>query len=291
MKRLLVLLAACQSKGPVHGPEVAPEPERPELIAHELDTDHGLSDLARADDGALWTLSERGRSLYRIVLDGDQLGSVDRFELTGLPDGLDTEALAIVGDGRLVIGTETHGEGRAAVWLANQRDGAIEVTGGIEIMLAVEDNRGVEGVCADDAIVVAAIETVHEEDDGARFAPVVVKRADPDELMAEDHHFVRLTSASGKLSAIHCAITETEIEVLAIERHYDTSRLIAFTLARGQPGQVDATLVRDLTALSGGRNFEGVAPLDDGWIALVVDNQSAEIKGPSELVLLPPSAP
>jgi hypothetical protein len=70
--------------------------------------------------------------------------------------------------------------------------------------------------------------------------------------------------------------------VIAIERHFGVSRIIHFTL-----GDRAATVVRDLVELAAGRNFEGIARLPDGRIALVNDNQYKTIDGPSQLVIVP----
>ncbi len=287
-----LVLVAC-GREPAPPPRAVPDTAAPQPVTLTLDTDPGLSDLALAPDGALWTVSERGRSAYRLVLDGDAVASIDRFELHNLADGLDVEAIAVIAEGRFALGTETHGAGAAAVWFASLADGALEARGGFDLPaslvgIEIADNKGVEGICADGATTIAAIETVIEERAGARFAPVIAQRTDvARDLVAPDVHRVRLTSANGKLAALHCTFGEQAIDVLAIERHYDVSRIVAFTLPRIGGTTVDATVVRDVTELGATRNFEGVVRLPDGRLALIVDNQSGTIKGPSELVLLP----
>jgi hypothetical protein len=284
MKKLaLLLLAACG-----HAGHSGPAPGTGVPVAIDLDTDPGLSDLALAPDGALWTESERGRSIYRLTLDGDAVASLDRFDVTNVPDGDDIEAIAMIDADHFALGTETHGVGSASVWFASRNDAAIDARGGFDITgVQIDDNNGIEGICADDQIVVAAIETVIVDGD-ARYAPVIVQRTDvARDLLAPAIDRVKLTSATGKLSAMSCTLGEQELEILAIERHYDVSRLIAFTLPRFGDATVEATVVRDLTELSAGRNFEGVARLADGRIALIVDDQGATITGPSQLVILP----
>ena len=288
----LALLVGCGHAPPPPEPDPEPEPG-PGFVAIELDTDPGLSDLAFGPDGALWTLSERGRTVYKLTIGGDRVESMQKFGLWNVPDGTDTEALAVLPDGRFAIGTETHGTGSAGILFADVVDLDLQARGGFAftpqlIQVDVEDNRGVEGACGDDTQIVAAIETVIEDGD-ERYAPVIVQRHDlADDLIAPDVHKVHLTSTTGKLSALRCMFHDQTIDVLAIERHYDVSRIISFTLPRAGGGIVEAEVVRDLTPIADDRNFEGLALLPDGRTALVVDNQTSAITGPSELVLLEP---
>lgn len=291
MKRLVVVLGLCACDHPgtsIPPPLPRPEPAPAQVVSIDLDTDPGLSDLALAADGALWAVSERGRSVYRITLDGDALGTLTRHDVTNIPEGHDLEALAFVDTDRFAFGTETHGEGSAAIWFAILVDDVVDARGGFDLTgVQVDDNNGVEGVCADGEIVVAAIETPIVEGE-LRFAPIVVQRTDvARDLLPPVVDRVRLTSPTGKLSALSCTLGDQDLEILAIERHYDVSRLISFTLPRFGEAVVEATVVRDLTALSEGRNFEGVVRLPDGRFALIVDNQGATITGPSQLVIVP----
>ncbi len=299
---VVALAAGCgrgQPAAPLPPPGDAAAPPGPREVAIPLTTDDGLSGLAVAADGALWTVAERSRAAFRVVLDGDRAGAIERHPIRGLPDGVDVEGLDAAPGGALVLGTEAHDAGAAGVWrAAPAADGGLDATPwpGVDLGalgLALDANHGVEGVCAIDggATVVAAIESV-EARDGARLAPVIVAR----DGAAAIAHRVRLTSATGKLSALDCAAAPDgagPIDVWAIERHFEVTRVIAFRLPRdagadAPPVVIEPRLVVDLAPVAAGRNFEGLARLPDGRLALVVDNQWKTIEGPSLLVLVTP---
>jgi hypothetical protein len=146
----------------------------------------------------------------------------------------------------------------------------------------VEPNHGVEGLCFDGGVGAVALETAVDEG-GRRLGQLGLVRGDSP---GEPRHVV-LTSKTGKLSGIDCTRFEDGVEVLAIERHFEVTRIIRFRLtvltAPAKP-----TVVYDLAGMAKGRNFEGLARLPDGRIALVTDNQWKRIEGPSQLVILPP---
>ncbi|MCA9677813.1 MAG: esterase-like activity of phytase family protein, partial [Myxococcales bacterium] len=261
----------------------------------ELATDPGLSGLAVADDGALWAVAERTHAAYRITLDGDRVAAVAPHPIAGIPAGVDAEAIEALAGGRLLLGTEGHDAGVAALWLAapDATGDGLSATVLLELDaarlgIAIDDNAGVEGVCGDDHVVAAAIETV-EVAGGRRLAPVVVQRLDtPGARPAPVVHRIALTTTTGKLSAIDCrAADDGGLDVVAIERHFEVSRLIGFHLPpAATAAPIEPTLVRDLVDVNAGRNFEGLARLRDGRVALIVDNQWKTIDGPSQLVLL-----
>ncbi len=300
-----IMLGACGQPAP---PAASPPPPPHDAAAVaaslgevviELASDPGLSDLALAPDGSLWTVAERGQAAFRIVLDGDRLGSLERVAITGLPAGVDLEAIDVLEGGGLILGTEGHDVGAAGVWLASPAaDGSMTATAllaidGARLGLTVQANHGVEGVCAlaGPLTVVAAIETV-EEQGGVRLAPVLVQQLDtPGARPMPALHRVRLTSPTGKLSAIDCTPSPRGdgVDVIAIERHFEVTRIVGFHLpARPGAAPVEATVVLDLATMARGRNFEGLARLADGRLALVVDNQWKTIDGPSVLVLITP---
>lgn len=67
------------------------------------------------------------------------------------------------------------------------------------------------------------------------------------------------------------------------------SRIIYVTIPRGvAPTEpLRASIVLDLTAQAAGRNFEGIALLRVGRLAIMNDNQQRDVVGPTELLLFP----
>jgi hypothetical protein len=288
--RLIVLaLVGCGAGAPAPAPEPPAAPQGPVTLV--LDTAPGLSGLAVADDGALWTVAERDGAAYRIVVVDDRVASVTRFPLDPAPPA-DLEAIEVLGAGAFTFGLEANAADGAGIALGRLADdgASISVTRTLPLPATttrvLEPNKGVEGVCGSSTAVLLAFETVVEAD-GARFGQVEVHR---DGTPPQEHR-VRLTSATGKLSSIDCrpAPDATSVDVLAIERHFEVTRIVSFAieLTAAGPSTVDATVVRDLAELAAGRNFEGIARLPDGRVALVTDNQWKTIDGPSQLVLLP----
>jgi hypothetical protein len=279
MRRLIlvVVLGACGGGG-----KSAPPPAGDAIV---LDTADGLSGLSVAADGALWTVAERARTAYRIVLDGDAVGSIEPIVIEGIPDELDLESIEAASDRVFLLGTEGNGTAAAQVWIAD-RTGDRLVARATPTAIdpathVIDPNHGVEGICGTERTGAVALETVIDEG-GRRLGQVDLLR---DGVVTVQR--VVMTSKTGKISGIDCEIAADRVEVLAIERHFETTRIIRFTL-RGEAEPVAAELVRDLAELAKGRNFEGLARLSDGRIALVTDNQWKTIEGPSQLVILPP---
>jgi hypothetical protein len=285
---IFLALLGCGSPPPTSASASASASASPLVLI--LDTAPGLSGLALADDGALWTVAERDGAAYRIVLINDRVASLTRIPLDPPPPA-DLESIEVLGSGAFVFGLEANAADGAGLALGRLADdgASIAVTKTLPLPATVdrvlEPNKGVEGLCGGNGAWLLALETVVVEPDGARFGQVEVHRAGS----PPQHHRVRLTSATGKLSGIDCrpATNATTVDVLAIERHFEVTRLVAFTIDLAAPSTVDATLVRDLADLAAGRNFEGIARLPDGRVALVTDNQWKTIDGPSQLVLLP----
>ena len=69
-----------------------------------------------------------------------------------------------------------------------------------------------------------------------------------------------------------------DIEVTMIERHYEVSRVLRFTVPATGPGRtLTSTVVGDLdSAFTKNPNFEGLALTPRGFL-LLSDNQSARI--------------
>jgi hypothetical protein len=252
-----------------------------EPLSVSLDAYQGLSGLALDGDGHLWSIGERQRRLVEMEIRDNQLLSIRERPLTGVPRGVDIESLAWSGE-FLFLGTERHAPGAADSLLQARVDSTgATVIGTLPldyqaIGLSASVNQGIEGLCAAEGMLVAAIEAVLENTDGGRLAPVAVF----------DHaqsrwrfHRVRLTSTTGKLSALACRATGAELEVYAIERHFGVSRLIRFSLPlRPQgvpsPKPTTAVVVVDLTdQIDAVVNLEGMAWVSPDIMLLLSDNQ------------------
>ncbi|MGB5682483.1 MAG: esterase-like activity of phytase family protein [Polyangiales bacterium] len=269
------------------------EPRGPGRIV-TLDTDVvGLSGLSRDEHGAFWAVGEGADAVLRI--DPDTFG-VTRYPVVGAPEGADLEALTWVEGVRFVLGTETQEKGRTRdVILDGRLDGGrfkVAPVGHLEYTrwrLTARDNHGIEGICHVDGLMILATELA-EEQRGRRWAPVGM--FDP-KVQTWTAHRVALSSDTGKLSALDCRVRNGVVEALAVERHYEVSRLIRFSVPRGPEGQwIEPTVVADLSKLlTPVPNFEGLAWLEDGSAVLVNDNQyRGATHEPSRLYFIPSSA-
>lgn len=278
----MVAFAAC-----ARGPSTIDRDRAAALFTRvELDTAgvHGLSGLAVDADGTLWTVAERGAAAFAITLDGARATAV-RYPIEGVPDGEDLEAVAMA-PGGLWVGTEGRERGVARVF-ALVRDGARLVVTGAPIELRPDEvgvevgaNHGTEGVCAVGDVVAIALETAGQDARG-RWAPVVViDRARGTRVV----HRVRLSSATGKLSALDCWREGETLRAMAIERHFEVTRVLRFTLDAAV--EITPMVALDLgPELRGTLNLEGLARLPDGRVVAVVDNQYRTITGPDELLV------
>lgn len=255
-------------------------------------TAHGLSGLAADDAGGLWTIAERDARAYRIALGADLVPSLETFTIEGVPAGTDLEGIAVLGDARFALGTEGHDDGVATVLVAERRGAALAVTRSIalperEVGIALRRNQGAEGVCGRGDEIVAALEGVGQDGD-RRWAPVVRIAAG----QIARRHRLWLTSRTGKISGLDCQIAaDATVTGWAIERHFEVTRLLRFTLPPPGAGGDDVTPVLALeldAVLSGRLNLEGVAALPDGRVVAVVDNQWTTITGPSKLLVFSP---
>lgn len=280
---LLFASAGCTKKEP-HGPG--------RIVT--LDTDVvGLSGLTLDEHGAFWAPGEDGRAVVRI--DPETFG-VTRYAVAGVPPETDLEAMAWAEGTRFVLGTETQQKGRLRdVVLDGRLDGpqfVVASVGNLDYAhwhLTAPDNRGIEGICHVDGVLVLATELV-ERQRGRRWAPLAM--FDPN-TQTWTAHRVALTSKTGKLAAIDCRIANGSIQALAVERHYGVSRLLRFSIPRGPEGQwIEPTVAADLSqSVSPLPNFEGLVWMEDGSAALVTDNQHrGATRDPSRLYFIPASA-
>jgi len=279
---LLLVSAACTKR----------EPRGPGRIV-TLDADLvGLSGLTVDEHGAFWAPAEDGDTVIRI--DPQHFG-VTRYPVVGLPEGIDLEAMAWLDGTRFLIGTETQEKGRLrdVIVEGRLRGTRMEVTtvGNLEYarwQLTAPKNRGIEGICHADGVLIFATELV-EEQRGQRWAPVGTFDSRTESWTA---HRARLTSKTGKLAAMSCRVIDGVIVALAIERHFGVLRLMRFTIPRGPDARwIEPTAAVDLTgAFSPLPNFEGLVWLEDGSAVVVTDNQYGGVtREPSRLYFIPAS--
>jgi hypothetical protein len=280
---LLLACAGCTRK----------EPRSPGRIV-TLDTEvTGLSGLTVDDHGAFWAAGEDGDAVLRI--DPETFG-VTRYPVSGGPTKTDLEAMAWVDATWFVLGTETQDKGRLHdVVLDGRLDGgrfAVASVGKLEYArwhLTAPDNRGIEGICHVDGVLVLATELV-ERQRGRRWAPVGM--FDP-KTQTWTAHRVGLTSKTGKLAAMSCRVIDGSIVALAVERHFGVSRLLRFQIPQGPEGQwIEPSVAADLSkSIEPLPNFEGLAWMEDGSAVVVTDNKYRRgAREPSQLYFIPASA-
>jgi len=248
---------------------------------------HGLSGLAVDGAGALWTVAERGRAAFRVELDGGRVASIARVPVEGVPDGEDLEAIGVAGGDRFWVGTEGRQAGVARVYALRHDGAALRVIETAELTaadteLAIGANHGAEGLCVAGDQVVVAIETAAKGPD--RWAPVVTLTPGQPRVL----HRLHLTTATGKLSGLDCWRDGEVVRAIAIERHFEVTRVLAFDLPPTGGDIIPSVLIDLAPVLRGALNLEGIARLPDGRVVAVVDNQYDRITGPDELLVLRP---
>jgi hypothetical protein len=316
---LALCTAACRDSGSrsapqgavTAGPTVRAEgPAEVSVVA--LEDVAGLSGAVTDARGVLWLVPER----QHVLIEQAAGAQPAVWPLSGVPDeGLDLESLAWLGthEGRerLAVGTEGICERNTHAVLVVERQGeGFAVVETIRLPLdlwpeiACEDGHGLEGLCAaagtqGEVHLVAAIEHPETDAEKRRWAPLGVRA--PDGRWTP--HRVALTSETGKISALDCRLAGQDIEVWAIERHFETSRLVRFVVPRGASGQISGQIsgqtsgqtapitpavIMDLTGHTQGgqRNFEALTVTTDR-VQVVVDNQWRTITGPNEILSLP----
>lgn len=284
---LPVALVAC---GKHHEPgPIDREAARGVFELVEIAAPPGMSGLAVDERGVMWAIAERHRQVIEIELTGDPRVSPPRLTvhpLEGVPAGIDTEAIAWIGDGQLAIGAEGAATPTAAILFGELRDANVVVTRtrpltSAELGVQLTINHGIEAVCGTAAELLAAGETVGKHPDGMRYAPLVRLRGDSLTVTK-----LRLTTDRGKLSALHCTFgPDGTADVLAIERHYGVARILRFTVARDQ-AEVTPTVDLDLhPILRDALNLEGIVRLPDGRIVAINDNQSKGTNGATQLLV------
>ncbi len=238
----------------------------------------------------------------RLDLAGDGPGVDDTpLPLQGVADGLDTEAIVWLGDGRFAIGTETQVGNRPsdAILLASLDKGVVKVTAQIDLpyrlwQMRARANDGIEGICAVDDSLLVSVETTQHSPGGRRYTPI--GRYDLVHRRWEAFG-VYLSSRIGKTSALTCrraSAPNSGMEVFAVERHFGISRLLRFRLpAVGAPLRAPVHLVEAEVVVDFGKlidavpNLEGLAFGPEGDLYVLSDNDFGIVTGPTQVVVIP----
>ena len=241
----------------------------------------GLSGLTRgADPSTFFAIPERDPVVFVIREASSELSITGTLTVAGVPPGLDTEAITRIDDDTFAMGTESTAERDGdLVLLARRRGDRIEVQHKLHLPYAIfgftpEENRGIEGVCAAGGLLLAAVETPIEHGK-KRYVPLARTATGSATWTAFK---VPLSSDSGKAAGMDCRVRGGQLEVFLIERHYEVSRVLRFTVPMTGPGRIlTATVARDLDpAFTKNPNFEGLA-LTEGGVFLLSDNQGGRI--------------
>ena len=280
---LLLVCAGCTRK----------EPRGPGRIV-TLDSDvSGLSGLTVDEHGAFWAPGEDGDAVVRI--DPETFG-VTRYPVVGGRAGTDLEAIAWVAGVEFALGTETQDKGRLQDEILDGRldrgrfsVATIDRLDYARWQLTAPDNRGIEGICHVDGLLILATELV-ELQRGRRWAPVGM--FDPN-TQTWTAHRVALSSKTGKLAAMSCRVVDGSVVALAVERHFGVSRLLRFQIPQGPEGQwIEPSVAADLSeSIEPLPNFEGLAWREDGSAVVLTDNKyRGGASEPSRLYFIPASA-
>jgi hypothetical protein len=277
---LLVALAAC-GKGPE--PRVLDKQAANGVFEEvQIDTPPGMSDLSIDDRGVMWSIAERDRQVVEIELGKPPI----LHPLDGVPAGVDTEAIAWLGENQFAIGTEGAQVATATILFAELKLHHVIVTRTRQLTsedlgVQLTENHGIEAICGHGDNILAATESVGRLPDGTRYSALV-------HLHGDELHVtkIRLTSDRGKLSALYCTwAIDGSVEIIAIERHFSVSRILKLTV-KPDDVEVTPTIELDLAPiLRDSLNLEGIVRLPDGRLVTINDNQGKTVQGPTELLV------
>ena len=285
---LPLAVAACSAAPEAPGPSVPAQLVLVSRLVIDLPGVSGLSDLAVDEAGRVWSVAERVRTAVRIDRPGAAPVAVP---LVGIPDRVDVEGLAWIDRDRVAMATEADVGMRTsdAVLLARLGPGGLEVYERRDLDYAIWPldpigNQGIEGLCRAGSSLVLAVETV-VADASARFAPIAVHDLSTGRWTP---FLLRLTTRTGKISALSCHARRGSIDVLAVERHFEVARLIRFSIRQGAPPRrppLEPVVVADLApVMAHQENFEGLIWDGARAVWLVVDNDWTHVTGPNLLV-------
>ena len=257
----------------------------------------GLSGLTVDENGAFVAVSERERKIVRFRKNG-QFFQTDpqRITISGVRDGLDTEAIAFIQGNTFAIGTETHhGRRDDAILMVEVNGESAHVTDEVQLDYGAWGqragiNHGIEALCyANGALFIGAEVVV--SDRGRRYAPLARYNLD---THAWSYGKLWLSTSSGKISSFECRLGERAgvIEVIALERHFGVGRILRFETTRdGQLQEIEPQLALDLAPLVDPLpNFEGVAWDAKGDLVVLTDNSNVIVDKPTEVLTIPKSA-
>ncbi len=300
MQRSAAILALGMLGCASQSPSEKSDPKAPPKIAHTRlsieDTSlHGASGLDRGPNGHLYTVLERDHRLFELAVDSGRVNVVNARSVVGAPSAMDLESMAFIDETHIAFGTETTNTNRTGdlILFGEVHEDKVLISEESLTLeyapwgLTPERNRGIEGLCHVSGTLVAAVETVGLQDK-QRFAPVATFDL---KTKTWQYYRVALTSETGKIAALTCRRGPEGIEVMAIERHYEVSRILQFTLP-STPGtqHISPTILTDAASVFGDEkipNFEGLVLTNRGQIASISDNDYGGITGPTELLLLP----
>lgn len=255
----------------------------------------GLSGTALDGSGRMWAIAERQRVMIAIERPFARQLRVRKLVVRGVPDDLEPESLAWLGDNRFAIGTERHdrASGQDQILFAHVIGDEVIVSSKLTLdyralwNIVAPANQGVEGLCHAGGQLVAAAEPVVRLR-GRRFAPLARRAQGDADWVA---YLVALTTPRGKLAGLDCQLSADgqTLDVVAIERHYGTTRLLRFALpTRGDGGRVRTTVLVDLSQrFPQLPNLEGIVRSGQRFL-LVTDHDSPDEAGTTESILLGP---
>ena len=248
----------------------------------------GASGLAKDDSGVFWAVTERSSVLTAIDLEHARV--IRSVPIRGILGGVDAESLAHLGGARFAVGTERRQADRAQdeVLIVEVGKEEARITDRLLLPwaswgLSAGGNQGIEGACAAGGEILVAGEPTLVESE-RRYAPLASRKISGGEWAI---HRIPLTSRTGKISALACRARDGAIEVAAIERHYEVSRLLRFVLPTSPGTAISAELAVDLAQyIDPMPNLEGLEWLDGDSFVLLSDNQGAIAVGPTKLFIL-----
>ncbi len=252
----------------------------------------GVSGSATANDGTLYAVAERQRFLLALKLtDGTPGLGAQPLPIDGVPEGADTESMTWIRPGLFAFGTETQEDGRAddVVLLASVGPDRVSVTDRLVVHyadfgLTPYGNQGLEGLCSVDETLLVAAETPISTRTGRYAALFRTSLSERRWYMARLH----LSTSTGKISALDCRRDGEQMQVVAIERHYGTAKLLMFRMpVLGPLTDLEPRVVADLDAIVAGvPNMEGVTFAGAGQVVVLVDNDNGGITGPNEALVI-----